>query len=325
MTKSARCIIFICWSFIDLPTFIECKRFTFCSLSLSHFYFFAHFDEYFCTWRCFVVDLLLTFTWLHTKHTRKERKKLQVLICFILRIHAHVSSSSLTARNMPKKQRKNNDLTPKGTSKYIDRSRHIDHLSYLECDILTANANFTEQGSHIHRNRFILSIVVIICLLPIEIQQWHTVKASSYVGNEQTNNWLTIGHALVQTFLRDYPSGQLDKQTFLDYYRQFHPQDESNIAWDRHCSNTMRAMLQWDFPRELFDRIDVNDDGTIDFNELLVLIAIRSRLGNLQSRLAFVFDLFVLFYSNVFDSNDRPCSFYSDGTIQKTVKLIVKN
>jgi Ca2+-binding EF-hand superfamily protein len=45
--------------------------------------------------------------------------------------------------------------------------------------------------------------------------------------------------------------------------------------------------------RDLFDRIDVNDDGTIDFNELLVLIAIRSQSGNLEQRLAFVFDLFV--------------------------------
>jgi hypothetical protein len=44
---------------------------------------------------------------------------------------------------------------------------------------------------------------------------------------------------------------------------------------------------------ELFDRLDVNDDGTIDFNELLVLIAIRNQLGNLEQRLAFVFDLFV--------------------------------
>jgi len=81
-----------------------------------------------------------------------------------------------------------------------------------------------------------------------EIQQWHA------------------------DFLRDYPSGELDKQTFVDFYKKLHPHDEANIA-------------------ELFDRIDINDDGTIDFNELLVLIAIRNRLGNLEQRLAFVFDL----------------------------------
>ena len=52
--------------------------------------------------------------------------------------------------------------------------------------------------------------------------------------------------------------------------------------------------------RELFHRIDVNDDGTIDFNEFLVLIAIRNQSGNIEDRLAFVFDLFVFIRSYVF-------------------------
>ncbi len=54
--------------------------------------------------------------------------------------------------------------------------------------------------------------------------------------------------------------------------------------------------------RELFDRIDVNDDGTIDFNELLVLVAIRNQLGSLEDRLGFVFDLLVSFFVNCFHS-----------------------
>ncbi len=45
--------------------------------------------------------------------------------------------------------------------------------------------------------------------------------------------------------------------------------------------------------RDLFDRIDVNDDGIVDFNELLVLIAVRSQFASLEQKLAFVFDLFV--------------------------------
>lgn len=45
--------------------------------------------------------------------------------------------------------------------------------------------------------------------------------------------------------------------------------------------------------RDLFDRIDINDDGTIDFNELLVLLAIRKQTGSLEHRLGFVFDLCV--------------------------------
>ncbi|CAF2488426.1 unnamed protein product [Rotaria sp. Silwood2] len=66
--------------------------------------------------------------------------------------------------------------------------------------------------------------------------------------------------------------GRLDKKTFINYYQKLHPHDETDIG-------------------QLFDRIDVNDDGTIDFNELLVLIAIRKKFGNLEQRLAFVFDL----------------------------------
>ena len=32
-----------------------------------------------------------------------------------------------------------------------------------------------------------------------------------------------------QAFLRDYPSGKLDKQTFVLQYRHLHPSDDGNI------------------------------------------------------------------------------------------------
>jgi hypothetical protein len=35
---------------------------------------------------------------------------------------------------------------------------------------------------------------------------------------------------ILQDFLRDYPSGKLEKQTFIDFYKKFHPQDEENIT-----------------------------------------------------------------------------------------------
>ncbi|CAF1399753.1 unnamed protein product [Rotaria magnacalcarata] len=109
---------------------------------------------------------------------------------------------------MPKKGRIHMDLTPK------------------ECDLLTANASFTEQ----------------------EIQEWHA------------------------DFLRQFPSGTLDKKTFSDYYQKLQPNDETDIE-------------------QIFDRVDINDDGTIDFNELLALIAVRKKFGNIEQRLDFVFDL----------------------------------
>ena len=45
--------------------------------------------------------------------------------------------------------------------------------------------------------------------------------------------------------------------------------------------------------RAIFDRIDANNDGTVDFNELLVVLVLVSRLNSLESRLAFAFDMWV--------------------------------
>ena len=40
---------------------------------------------------------------------------------------------------------------------------------------------------------------------------------------------------------------------------------------------------------------DINHDGTVDFNEFLVVIVLFNRLNDPGSRLAFVFDLLVCF------------------------------
>ncbi len=43
--------------------------------------------------------------------------------------------------------------------------------------------------------------------------------------------------------------------------------------------------------RGIFDMIDVNKDGTVDFNEFLVVIVLINRIDDLGSRLSFVFDM----------------------------------
>ncbi len=45
--------------------------------------------------------------------------------------------------------------------------------------------------------------------------------------------------------------------------------------------------------------VDFDNNGTIDFNELLVLIVLMSRLSDLGSRLAFAFDMLVTIFNNI--------------------------
>ncbi|CAF1073738.1 unnamed protein product [Rotaria sordida] len=96
-------------------------------------------------------------------------------------------------------------------------------------------------------------------------KECNILAANGKLTEQEIREWHT-------DFLRQYPSGTLDQKTFIDYYQKLHPDDKADVI-------------------QIFERIDVNDDGTIDFNELLVLIAIRKKLGSLEQRLAFVFDL----------------------------------
>jgi hypothetical protein len=43
--------------------------------------------------------------------------------------------------------------------------------------------------------------------------------------------------------------------------------------------------------RQIFNMIDVNKSGTVDFNEFLVATVLMNRLDDLGSRLSFVFDM----------------------------------
>ncbi|CAF0736945.1 unnamed protein product [Adineta ricciae] len=76
-------------------------------------------------------------------------------------------------------------------------------------------------------------------------------------------------------FLEHYPSGQLNKKSFWEYYQKLFPtkQTQESIG-------------------NIFQMIDTNNDGNIDFNELLVVIVLMSHLNALESRLAFAFDMF---------------------------------
>jgi Ca2+-binding EF-hand superfamily protein len=48
--------------------------------------------------------------------------------------------------------------------------------------------------------------------------------------------------------------------------------------------------------RKIFEMLDMNKDGTVDFNELLVVVVLTSRLNDIGARLAFAFDTFVIYF-----------------------------
>ncbi|CAF2692707.1 unnamed protein product [Rotaria sp. Silwood2] len=92
------------------------------------------------------------------------------------------------------------------------------------------------------------------------------IKASR-ITEEEIQHW----HA---DFLHNCPSGQLDKEAFVAYYNKLFSRKETNKAIEN-----------------IFDMIDVNHDGTVDFNEFLIVITLIDHLNDLGSRLSFVFDI----------------------------------
>ena len=69
------------------------------------------------------------------------------------------------------------------------------------------------------------------------------------------------------------------------------------------------------FARQIFRAIDVNNDGMVEFNELLVVIVLMSRLNSVESRLAFAFDMSVSVFSSESKRDVHDCL---GGTAQRT-------
>ncbi|CAF4943843.1 unnamed protein product [Rotaria sp. Silwood1] len=88
-------------------------------------------------------------------------------------------------------------------------------------------------------------------------------------------------------FLRNYPTGKIEKDKFIETYKELYPQ----------C-NTLSSC------NALFDVIDTNNDGTIDFNEFLFLTAVDNRTGSLEERLDVVFDLWDVSNDGLLDQNE---------------------
>jgi neuronal calcium sensor 1 len=76
-------------------------------------------------------------------------------------------------------------------------------------------------------------------------------------------------------FLKDCPSGQLDKSEFSRIYKQFFPFGDPG-----------------EFADYVFNVFDENKNGTIDFKEFICALSITSR-GRLDEKLKCAYDSFV--------------------------------
>ncbi|CAF1153606.1 unnamed protein product [Rotaria sp. Silwood1] len=93
------------------------------------------------------------------------------------------------------------------------------------------------------------------------------LKANTKFSEQEIRQWHT-------GFLRDCPTGKLDKKKFMEVYKQFYPSGKA----DNFC-------------KYAFNTFDANGDGHIDFEEFLLAISATSQ-GKLDDRLAVAFDMY---------------------------------
>ncbi|CAF1288864.1 unnamed protein product [Rotaria sordida] len=92
------------------------------------------------------------------------------------------------------------------------------------------------------------------------------LKATTPFSEKDIQEW----HA---TFLRQSPTGKLNKKQFVEVYKKFY----SGSKADMYCQLA-------------FSMFDANHDGVIDFNEYLLAVAATSH-GDLDDRLEVAFDI----------------------------------
>ncbi|CAF3009958.1 unnamed protein product [Rotaria sp. Silwood2] len=75
-------------------------------------------------------------------------------------------------------------------------------------------------------------------------------------------------------FLKDCPTGKLDKKQFLNVYRRFYPEGKA----DKYCNFVFKAF-------------DIDNNNWIDFTEFLLAVDV-SQHGNLEDKLKLAFGIY---------------------------------
>jgi len=87
-------------------------------------------------------------------------------------------------------------------------------------------------------------------------------------------------------FMKDFPSGKMNRYGFIRVYSQLYPKGRSE-----------------EYSRQVFKVFDANNSGEIDFHELMLSMQVTT-LGNLKKKLEIAFQLYDIDRNGVVDKQE---------------------